>query len=579
MTMVGGVEEDVCGEAPHDRLFERLVDHADTEAWERGGDAESVELMVANDQSPQMRRAHRVQHMHSLFLELDTQKWADGVGSDEATIAHAVHMIRDVEDVAHTPLIDQSFGDTTPPLKEPLLKVRSRKSLKRKLLRDEMIVLQHQENIRCQVVYDVDDPSVARRVAGRDVLQFESRFESGNLRTATQIHNTQYDLVLSPDINTNGHTQWFFFSVSGMRAGVTYRFNVVNLEKSNSQFNFGMQPVVFSQHEADEFGLGWHRSGTRVGYFKNNYCRQHPRKTVHYTATFSLTCKFERDTMYVAYHFPFTYSDMQVHLSHLVRAGGLRIRRDLLCYTLGGNRCELLTITEACDESLGGTVPIEDRPYIVLSARVHPGESNSSWVMKGALDFLISDDSDAVALRRRFVFKVVPMLNPDGVANGNHRCSLAGQDLNRQWRTAHPVLHPTIASTKLLFEYLATRGITPAVYCDFHGHSRKKMIFIYGCAETKEVRWLPRSLAEHAPQFSWKSTRFGITSDKDGSARVVVMREFGVNRSYTMEATFCGYDKGEFRGEHVSTRHLEDMGAAFVKRLLELDIDDGSPAL
>ena len=36
-------------------------------------------------------------------------------------------------------------------------------------------------------------------------------------------------------------------------------------------------------------------------------------------------------------------------------------------------------------------------------------------------------------LRDHFVFKIVPMLNPDGVVNGNYRCSLSGQDLNRQW--------------------------------------------------------------------------------------------------------------------------------------------------
>jgi len=53
-------------------------------------------------------------------------------------------------------------------------------------------------------------------------------------------------------------------------------------------------------------------------------------------------------------------------------------------------------------------------------------------MMHGVLDFLTSDDPEASALRDRYVFKVVPMLNPDGVINGNYRCGLVGADLNRR---------------------------------------------------------------------------------------------------------------------------------------------------
>lgn len=49
----------------------------------------------------------------------------------------------------------------------------------------------------------------------------------------------EYDLVLNSDINSNHYHQWFYFEVSGMRVGATYRFNIINCEKSNSQFNYG----------------------------------------------------------------------------------------------------------------------------------------------------------------------------------------------------------------------------------------------------------------------------------------------------------------------------------------------------
>lgn len=61
-----------------------------------------------------------------------------------------------------------------------------------------------------------------------------------------------------------------------------------------------------------------------------------------------------------------------------------------------------------------------NRPYVVLTARVHPGESNASWVLKGTLEFLRSSDPVAESLRDAYIFKVIPMLNPDGVINGKY---------------------------------------------------------------------------------------------------------------------------------------------------------------
>ena len=83
-----------------------------------------------------------------------------------------------------------------------------------------------------------------------------------------------------------------------------------------------------------------------------------------------------------------------------------------------------------------------------ISARVHPGESNSSWMMKGIIDYLTGPSLNAKILRDNFVFKVVPMLNPDGVINGNTRCNLAGVDLNRCWIEPSRKMQPTVYNFK-----------------------------------------------------------------------------------------------------------------------------------
>lgn len=115
-----------------------------------------------------------------------------------------------------------------------------------------------------------------------------------------------------------------------------------------------------------------------------------------------------------------------------------------------------------------------------MTARVHPGETPSSWMMKGMLDFLTGDSSAARELRDKFIFKIVPMLNPDGVIVGNNRCSLTGRDLNRQYRTVIRETYPSIWYTKLMVRRLLEEcGV--AMYCDLHAHSRKHNIFIYGC--------------------------------------------------------------------------------------------------
>jgi len=41
--------------------------------------------------------------------------------------------------------------------------------------------------------------------------------------------------------------------------------------------------------------------------------------------------------------------------------------------------------------------------------------------MAGVIDFLVSNNPTAKILREFIIFKIVPMLNPDGVYHGNYR--------------------------------------------------------------------------------------------------------------------------------------------------------------
>ena len=124
---------------------------------------------------------------------------------------------------------------------------------------------------------------------------------------------------------------------------------------------------------------------------------------------------------------------------NLVNPHSFLFNRQTLCKTILENDVDLLTITA------NGTKdnPISSRDYVIISARVHPGESNASWVMKGVIDYLTSDHLRADALRREFVFKLVPMLNPDGC--------IIGTDFINSVPGIHAPLGPTGPSTSKRF--------------------------------------------------------------------------------------------------------------------------------
>ncbi|CAB4062986.1 AGTPBP1 [Lepeophtheirus salmonis] len=506
-------------------------------------------------------------------------------------------------------LPDLLLAESPKDFSEPLLQ-KNRKSQRSKLMK--CVRNMFNEEVRSgfpRVIYDLDDlinspssyneelssdegiPILGNIIRGNEDLVFESRFESGNLRKVVQVNSLEYNLIITPDINTNNHCQWFYFSVSNTKAGIPYDFNIINYEKKNSQFNFGMQPVFFSSIAALHYGSPfWRRIGTDVGYGKNQYTVSSPNsddsngKDVYMTASFTIEFPYDNDVVYLAYHYPYTYTRLRVMLDKLKwkqeKDSSIYYREDILCHSLCYNEVPVLTITSS-------TILPEEKEIIFLTARVHPGETNASWIMEGTLCFILSSKPEAIELRNNYIFKIIPMLNVEGVIHGSHRCGLTGEDLNRQWMSPSFERHPSIFHSKGLIDFCHRVLEKPLyLFCDYHGHSRKKNVFLYGCsphhpkvilenmAQNNEKNdeiyedflELEKVLGEMAPYFDPKSCKYNVEKCRETTARVVVWKEFGVNRSYTMESTFCGCNKGTHKGMQISTIHLKDMGTAFAKR-------------
>ena len=71
------------------------------------------------------------------------------------------------------------------------------------------------------------------------------------MRRAVKIGENEYNMILKYDHNTTIYTQWYYFRITNVRKGVTYKFNFVNLVKPESSYNQGMKPLIYSKKEAD----------------------------------------------------------------------------------------------------------------------------------------------------------------------------------------------------------------------------------------------------------------------------------------------------------------------------------------
>ncbi|XP_028730330.1 cytosolic carboxypeptidase-like protein 5 isoform X1 [Peromyscus leucopus] len=333
-------------------------------------------------------------------------------------------------------------------------------------------------------------------------LLFSSRFDSGNLAHVEKVEPVPSDGegaggvasaptggIASPDYEfnvwtrpdcaetefENGNRSWFYFSVRGGTPGRLIKINIMNMNKQSKLYSQGMAPFV------------------RTLPSRPRWERIRDRPTFEMTETqfvLSFVHRFVEGrgaTTFFAFCYPFSYSDCQDLLSQLDQRfpetystlnsplDSIYYHRELLCHSLDGLRVDLLTVTschglrEDREPRLEQLFPdlSTPRPFrftgkriFFLSSRVHPGETPSSFVFNGFLDFILRpDDPRAQTLRRLFVFKLIPMLNPDGVVRGHYRTDSRGVNLNRQYLKPDAVLHPAIYGAKavLLYHHVHSR--------------------------------------------------------------------------------------------------------------------------
>ena len=177
--------------------------------------------------------------------------------------------------------------------------------------------------------------------------KFDAAFESGNLSSVTTTDSITYYVKSTEDIGG----RWFYFRISGVQD------KFIRVFIQNSDVN---RP--FYSYDNKNFERFTSAESPQQNMFQKT---------------------FEKDTVFVAYYYPYNYSFLQERISDWKNSEFVKC--DTLGFTNHNFPMQELIITD-------NSVPNENKHKVWIHARTHPGETPSSWHMDGIIETLLSDD-------------------------------------------------------------------------------------------------------------------------------------------------------------------------------------------
>ena len=427
-------------------------------------------------------------------------------------------------------------------------------------------------------------PKIPNPLYNDDNVIFDSDFEEGNLRMAIEISkNKEYDLIMRPETNAKKLYTFFFFSVliksyeNNNEKNNMIKLNIINKPKDKNFYN-GQCPVLMFDTSINK----WTRNTFNV-YAINNGLKN-PNLKNEFKSYFSLTFSFNfkpNVKYYFASCYPYTYTQLRLYLNTLNKNCYKKIIKfGEAGKTFNNNKIPYIVITNfECDEE-----ELNEKKCVLVTGRIHSGETVSSYVVQGLIDFLVNlNNPISKYLRDKFIFKIIPMLNIDGVIFGNYRLNILGKDMNRLWTPYIPFNSDECDQSSLYInsiidiikKTLNNRNIF--LYCDFHGHSGKHNYFLYGCPKEGNENYHKKFMEIYAKKsniFSLNDCVHKIMPKKMNTCRALLKNVFSVDLSYCLETSMFSYVlKDEINGKKICPFTIEkykQIGMDFCLSLFDL---------
>ena len=451
----------------------------------------------------------------------------------------------------------------------------------------------------------------------KDII-FTSEFNSGNMKQCTQIKENEFSILIASDCEGKYILNkisifkiWFYFGVISEKEK-NIKISVDNLNNFYKIFKNGYKicynildeketPSSYQNKYIENEELNWKRLETDYELKLDNENNL-------------LSIKFDFDLpkkKYVLFSFcfPWSYDKNEAFLKNIKEKNknkDIYYHDEILTLSKEKRNVHLLTITSRNniiankkEPNLNGLFPdknrcnliMHDKHIIFITARVHPGETPGTLMFNGILKLLIDNNNQmSKILLDNFIFKLIPIINVDGVSYGYFRLNTEGYNLNRCYLGPSSKITPeNYAITKLFYFYSSNYKVR--YYFDLHADMNTRGVYTFGNAlktfedhvENVLFSFIFKINSSHVDFshciFTQKSMGSKAKNDlagKEATSRVQFYQKTGLIHTYTIEST---YFKGEFNKDNIEDENgkiylikdFEKTGMDLLKSILDYE--------
>lgn len=286
-------------------------------------------------------------------------------------------------------------------------------------------------------------------------IKIDSGFERGSIGSLKQVSADTFSGQtmhwIKRDKNGN-QCYWFYFMITNVKdRTLTFELkNMAGIYRGHDSENFAeyVQPVVSYDNE------NWERI-TDVEYDNVN-------------KIYTFTAHFSENRAWIAYAHPYTVSQYNEFIESI--SDNQYVKTEIIGSSVEGRALRMLTIT---NPGAGDT----EKKVVLMTALQHSGEDCAGYFMEGLIRELLSDKPEIEAIRDKFIFKLVPVMNPDGLFHGTSRYNWAMEDLNSSWGVdGAPAENeenvPEVIAVKHWTKDWLTQGNGIDIFFDVHSNSQ-----------------------------------------------------------------------------------------------------------